>query len=143
MQNHRNSGRYGSQTILVDPKSKAYLRNRSYPLTEKQASQCRKMGLTTTKGITEKQAVSIIKHTVTGATNFKGSNSTNLIQRRPTPKPKRITKRAYLLNQLMYSALALNSNRAKKRLKLEFNRELTPADYELYKLSTPVKVKLT
>lgn len=101
---------------MVDNSFKEQLRNRSLPLTNEQRANVKKMGIKVKPGNTEKDIVKLLKRIVTGRTNYKLTDTSQLVRKRKTAKPKSMSKRQARIEVLDYRIMC-GSNRAVKQLK--------------------------
>jgi hypothetical protein len=109
--------------LPVDTTVKSRLRNRSQPLTSEQRGVVKRMNIKPTKNMTEKEAVKVLKRIVTGETNYTISGISNLVQKRPSPKPKRVSRRQHKMSVLL-EKVDNGSNTAAKNLQRMTSRRM-------------------
>ena len=111
----KGTRRYPGLPRKVDNDLKFHLRNRSTRLTSAQRDVLRKMGISTTKSTTEKEAVKAAKRVVTGKENYKYDPSAGWFVKKhqlQTAKPRRKSRRQAMRETLLHRG----SNRSFKML---------------------------
>ena len=108
--------RSNTGTILADPMTGKRFKPNALALTQSQRENVKRMGIKPDKNLIEREAVKILKQTVTFNSAYNDPDYfSDHIRRKKTSNSKSITKRQHRKNSLIYASVQ-GSNRADKML---------------------------